>query len=705
MKIGIIIIVLFTFFLKSTYCQNKQTLSSELLYSQLEASYKESNDSLTLHTFNFYRPDKLSIDSFSSKIYTLIAKTYIRLNLQKSAELYISEAIKMDVLTNNIVRKHKNLYKLSLLHYDQGSYQEAIKVAEIIVNETSTISDIAGEAINLMGVSYRKMGKLQKATKLFEDLLHKIDKSHGCYKMTLLNIGIVYENSHNYAEAIKVRYTLLNIGIEVADTIAIITAYNGLAGIYDEIGDYHKALNFIQIAKNYVNSDPKFENAYSVLNLSSIYINLDSLEKAEDLILPRLLDPNITKRDKIYMIIQKVKILNKRNCVEELNMYFKQVIPSLNDSIDPRGSLLLKILYINHLVQTKNIDEAVRLIKLSLNLSLMHCYDDLTIEIYELYNNNLPISIYYDIPKDTLLSVTKAMARMNAQLSKNAELLMTKYLEELAYKNKITSYYKSLNNSQNANNEKILIILMLIILLMITFTLWVLLKYVNIKKLNTIIENQQKDLSVYFASVGHEIKYPLSLVIEKIAKLKHDKENIQKIGIKLNEIVQITQRINDIYAVDSKNIKKVNFYLVEVIDDLIIEMKEDGYLNNIEISKNILANFQLKADIYLLRISLKNIIFNSIYFLKNVKDPKIEITSSEKNGFKIINISDNGVGIMSSLINDKLTEPGVSLRANSEKSTGLGLYLIKKIINLHHGHLIIHNQQTVGFSLSLYFPK
>jgi two-component system nitrogen regulation sensor histidine kinase NtrY len=49
---------------------------------------------------------------------------------------------------------------------------------------------------------------------------------------------------------------------------------------------------------------------------------------------------------------------------------------------------------------------------------------------------------------------------------------------------------------------------------------------------------------------------------------------------------------------------------------------------------------------------------------------------------------------------DRLTEPYVTTRA---KGTGLGLAIVKKIMEDHHGELILEDRQPIGARVTLVF--
>ncbi|MEM7075989.1 MAG: ATP-binding protein, partial [Pseudomonadota bacterium] len=67
-------------------------------------------------------------------------------------------------------------------------------------------------------------------------------------------------------------------------------------------------------------------------------------------------------------------------------------------------------------------------------------------------------------------------------------------------------------------------------------------------------------------------------------------------------------------------------------------------------------------------------------------DPEIRIESDVEDGMAVIRISDNGIGLPSD--RSRLFEPYVTTR---DKGTGLGLPIVKKIIEEHGGTLALED--------------
>lgn len=103
---------------------------------------------------------------------------------------------------------------------------------------------------------------------------------------------------------------------------------------------------------------------------------------------------------------------------------------------------------------------------------------------------------------------------------------------------------------------------------------------------------------------------------------------------------------------------------------------------------------------------INQIIQNSVKYLKN-EDKKIEIFAESKNDKVILYIKDNGIGIKKGEISRVFEKgfTGENGRIIGEKSTGIGLYLCKKLCNKLGLGIELNSEKGVGTEVRLIFPK
>jgi PAS domain S-box-containing protein len=107
------------------------------------------------------------------------------------------------------------------------------------------------------------------------------------------------------------------------------------------------------------------------------------------------------------------------------------------------------------------------------------------------------------------------------------------------------------------------------------------------------------------------------------------------------------------------------------------------------------------GDASLLRQVLVNLIKNAIEAMGESEDARINVATRSDGETVILCIDDNGPGFPESLMS-RLFEPYAT---NKPKGTGLGLPIVKKIIEEHHGRIEVRNLTPRGASVCIKLPR
>ncbi len=207
------------------------------------------------------------------------------------------------------------------------------------------------------------------------------------------------------------------------------------------------------------------------------------------------------------------------------------------------------------------------------------------------------------------------------------------------------------------------------------------------------------------AGVSHEIKNPLGIIQSTAELLNNMSEANEKQKRLSNVITEESIRLNRIVTefLDFARPHELNlqkFYLNEIIQKNIDFLKPEIDKKGIAVETNIYRQrFQITADQDLLHRVLMNLIINAIQAIP--EEGKIIIhVSEEKNGYNIL-INDTGIGISDENLN-KIFNPFFTTK---EKGSGLGLPIVRKIIEGHGGTINIESTEGEGTTVVLHLPK
>jgi nitrogen fixation/metabolism regulation signal transduction histidine kinase len=101
-----------------------------------------------------------------------------------------------------------------------------------------------------------------------------------------------------------------------------------------------------------------------------------------------------------------------------------------------------------------------------------------------------------------------------------------------------------------------------------------------------------------------------------------------------------------------------------------------------------------------LRQVFHNLIQNALDAQTEVAEPAFEFSVERRGTELALSLADRGGGFPEDMMR-RAFEPYVTTKA---KGTGLGLAIVKKIVEEHHGRVIIENRQSRGAVVTLYFP-
>jgi len=190
---------------------------------------------------------------------------------------------------------------------------------------------------------------------------------------------------------------------------------------------------------------------------------------------------------------------------------------------------------------------------------------------------------------------------------------------------------------------------------------------------------------------------------EKLLKIiNHDVERIERL------ITDYSQMFKDEASLSREKMSKVN--LIDIINSVVEDFKLDLTNQSKKIEINIIDKINTNNGYYIFGIGnrleqvIANLLDNSISFSLN--NQKIEISLEETSNNILMTIKDEGPGF-SETSTQKIFKRFYSNRPTSfGKHSGLGLNIVKNIVELHKGTIAASNRiNTKGAQVEVLLPK
>ena len=224
----------------------------------------------------------------------------------------------------------------------------------------------------------------------------------------------------------------------------------------------------------------------------------------------------------------------------------------------------------------------------------------------------------------------------------------------------------------------------------------------------------QKAKEDFMANMSHELRTPLNAILgfsSILAKKQTDPEHQGLANIIHASATSLLGLINDI--LDLAKIKDSNFIIDPYEFNAYSEFQEfshqfEGLTHKKALNYDISVDDKLKGAFFgdWGRISqiILNLISNAIKFTP--QDGLIRVGGDYKDGFLVISVTDNGIGINKE-VQDKAFEPFAQADGSTTRKyggTGLGLSITQNLVGLMNGMIELESEEGVGTTFKVTIP-
>ena len=213
--------------------------------------------------------------------------------------------------------------------------------------------------------------------------------------------------------------------------------------------------------------------------------------------------------------------------------------------------------------------------------------------------------------------------------------------------------------------------------------------------------NQQKDDII--SAISHEFKNPIAVINGYSQTLLEDENlnpnirkkfisKIYKNGTKLNDLIDTLRlSIKLDGGQQATNFTQVN--IASVIEDIVENMKVNYPKREIIVNGD--KTITVRADESLFSVLVTNLIENAIKYSEDEVIVNFDATS--------LSVVDTGIGISAKNL-ENITDKFYRVHENSwNNSLGLGLFIVKNIVNLHNFSIQIQSQENEGSTFTIRF--
>lgn len=554
------------------------------------------------------------------------------------------------------------------------------------------------------------------------------------------------------------------------DTISVARAYNSLGYIYLNLGDYNKSLKAFFNSVKYGKMLNNGWESYPLGNIVTVYKNLEDYDNAIKYTQRTIeIDKKAASPDKEYGLVYNytymVMLFQKKNEPDSSAKY----IDLINQNITVIDTLS-HIIYTNvrnfayttiadYYIANNDLELAKNYI--DIDRALVNTNSNITEENilfvegqYWLKKENygevkriiqqfegISLHSFTSIEKFLKLKIDYYMAINDF---KNVVAVQAELMEEqkekfgddrLRYSSFANAEFESLEkqrqiekleNQQRLDNLKNRNRNIIVVILIVVFTIYGFLVYRwqrQKEDYTKALENKNKQLNDinttrtrFFANVSHELKTPLTLIINPLHKLLKNKtldeesryllQSASKNSLQLFDLVH---QVLDLIKFENKKLEvhTTSIHLMKCIRKVYADFEAYAVSRNIDfqLKYNIDEDLHIKIDEYKFITVLKNLVSNATKFTAD--GGEVRIVVEDKEDRLQIKVADSGRGIHTKdlpYVFDRYYQGGISGDI-MEGGTGIGLAICKEYTELMNGTIRAESTFGQGSVFTLLLPK
>ena len=214
----------------------------------------------------------------------------------------------------------------------------------------------------------------------------------------------------------------------------------------------------------------------------------------------------------------------------------------------------------------------------------------------------------------------------------------------------------------------------------------------------------------FSSDVSHELRTPITVILAQSDyalqysdTLEETKESLEVINRHAKRMTNLINQIMELSKLErQKEIEKEKINLSNIVLQLLEDYKPLLESKNLNLIYNVEKDLRIQGNKIMLERVFLNILMNAVKFTKT----NIEISLTREDKTAVLKIRDNGIGISEEnkkFIWERFFQVNDSRNKEENKGSGLGLSMVKKIVDLHSATIDLESELEQGTCFTIKF--
>jgi len=214
----------------------------------------------------------------------------------------------------------------------------------------------------------------------------------------------------------------------------------------------------------------------------------------------------------------------------------------------------------------------------------------------------------------------------------------------------------------------------------------------------------------FSSDVSHELRTPITVILAQSDyalqysdTFEEAKESLEVINRHAKRMTNLINQIMELSKLErQKEIEKEKINLSNIVLQLLEDYKPLLESKNLNLVYNVEKDLRIQGNKIMLERVFLNILMNAIKFTKT----NIEISLTREDKTAVLKIRDDGIGISEEnkkFIWERFFQVNDSRNKEENKGSGLGLSMVKKIVDLHSATIDLESELEQGTCFTIKF--